>query len=421
MTDRDAEPYLNDPERQEILRRLAPLWAVPRAGMDDAEFNAVALAVYRFQLARCPPFARLCGAAGAGPDLADWRGVPLVPTDAFKTARMACFSTGLERGRFLTSGTTAGGISGAHPWIATDIYDAAAVPWLALHLVPERFAATFAGGVADVGALRFVSLTRPPAEAPHSSLTHMIDAAGRALLRPGEGPVHYAYGPGGLRFDDLAAAIGEARGQAPGGANQRADQGAGRGAPAVVLFATAFALVQALDEADARGASLALPPGSRIMETGGYKGRTRALAKAELYARASRVLAVPPERIMNEYGMTEMSSQFYDDALRAAADAESRSAGGSDAAPEHRLKRPPPWVRTRVLDPVTMLDVPDGEVGVLAHVDLANVDSCAFLLTADAARARRAADGSLAGFELLGRMADIEPRGCSLDYEEIAP
>ena len=71
------------------------------------------------------------------------------------------------------------------------------------------------------------------------------------------------------------------------------------------------------------------------------------------------------------------------------------------------LFRFPPWVRIRTVDPETGLDTAEGEPGILRIHDLANVWSVAALETGDLGRRR----GN--GFELLGRAAEAEPRGCS--------
>ena len=72
------------------------------------------------------------------------------------------------------------------------------------------------------------------------------------------------------------------------------------------------------------------------------------------------------------------------------------------------MKRVPPWVRMRVVDPVTQEDVAPGERGVLAHFDLANVGSVLAVLTSDLGEL---ADG---GFRVFGRLRGAEARGCSL-------
>ncbi|MFN8559346.1 MAG: hypothetical protein U0531_19080 [Dehalococcoidia bacterium] len=113
---------------------------------------------------------------------------------------------------------------------------------------------------------------------------------------------------------------------------------------------------------------------------------------------------MPDDHVVNEYGMTEMTSQFYDDALR-------RAALGLPAGP--RRKASPPWVRTLVVDPFTMTPARFGRTGVLCHFDLGNLDSVMALQTADLGVADEM------GFEILGRAAGAEARGCSLAVEEL--
>ena len=170
-----------------------------------------------------------------------------------------------------------------------------------------------------------------------------------------------------------------------------------------------------------------MPEGSRIMETGGYKGRARALAREDLYRGLTEAFGVPARRIVSEYGMTELLSQFYEPVLAETGGEGDRSeavggGGGSgwdqvgrarDAgAVTGRFHRGPPWVRTRILDPLTLGEVPEGTPGLLAHVDLANLGSVSAILTEDMGRRVPG------GFQLVGRSQGAEPRGCSLAMED---
>ena len=69
-------------------------------------------------------------------------------------------------------------------------------------------------------------------------------------------------------------------------------------------------------------------------------------------------------------------------------------------------------MRTLVLDPLSLDPVPAGEVGILAHLDLANLGSVSAILTEDLGRE------VVGGFQLLGRSPGAEPRGCSLSMED---
>ena len=126
----------------------------------------------------------------------------------------------------------------------------------------------------------------------------------------------------------------------------------------LLVVGTAFSFVHFLDELAARNLRLQLPAESRVLETGGYKGRSRTMPKAELHALITNHLGVASSHIICEYGMTELSSQAYD--LRP-----------GETAP--RRFRFPPWARARVISPETGREVGEGETGQLCVFDLAKV------------------------------------------------
>jgi hypothetical protein len=167
----------------------------------------------------------------------------------------------------------------------------------------------------------------------------------------------------------------------------------------LLLCGTAFAFVHWLEALEQRGERLRLPAGARLMETGGFKGRSRELPRERLHAWLHERLGVPPERCVNQYGMTELASQFYDSVLRV------------PAAARHKLT--PAWTRVLIVDPDSGREVADGEVGAIQIVDLANTGSVIAIATADLGQRR----GD--GFEVLGREAGAEARGCSIAADEL--
>jgi len=157
--------------------------------------------------------------------------------------------------------------------------------------------------------------------------------------------------------------------------------------------------VHLLDTMHERGDRLKLPEGSRLMDTGGFKGERRELSPTDLRAHYRERLRIEPLFAVNEYGMTELLSQFYDGGLRDLR---------LDRNVQTERKRIAPWVRTRAVHPDTLQPLPDGEVGLLQHFDLANIFSVCAIQTEDLGRVF--ADG----FELLGRAPGATPRGCSI-------
>ncbi len=337
-------------------------------------FDEWARRVFTFQFETNPVYRRFCIARGRGPEnVDDWRDVPLVPTSAFKHLDLV---PGPTEATFQTSGTTGGAVRrGRHGVRSLALYKASALPTLKANLLPEG------------GRIRILSLVPSVAAAPESSLARMIGFAFQDFGAEGGGTfVSPTVGVDRVAF---AAALGDSVDlQEP-----------------VWIAGTAFAFVHWLDAiASGQAESVRLPPGSRIMETGGFKGRSREVGRDELYAELERVFDVPKAWIVNEYGMTEMFSQFYDTRV------------GADAGRplSHRRHRAPPWLRTRVLDPESLDPLPTGEAGVLAHYDLANLGSVSAVLTEDLGVADD--DGRI---RLVGRSPGAEPRGCSLALEDL--
>ena len=327
------------------------------APRDDARFEELALELFRYQHEHNAPYRRLCEAFGSGPDeVSGWRDIPAVPTGAFKEARLASFPPDRELRVFRTSGSAVAE-RGALYLDTLELYDASLL-------------ATFGAFICQGERLRFFVLAPPSAEAPDSSLSYMFD---RAVARFGtERSRFYAHAEG---WDPAQLIRDLARANEP-----------------VAVVGTAFAFVHLLDEIGGR--ALSLPEQSRVMETGGFKGRSRELTREQLHDGIERALGIPRQRIVNQYGMCELASQFYEDSLRS---------GRASAT-----KLVPPWVRTRVVDPATLEDLPAGQTGVLVHYDLANTGSVLAVQTADAG------SKSGTGFEVVGRIAGAEERGCSI-------
>jgi hypothetical protein len=126
-----------------------------------------------------------------------------------------------------------------------------------------------------------------------------------------------------------------------------------------------------------------------------------------MYALFTRRLGVPATHCLSEYGMSEMASQYYESALRDHAEGVRR---------EPRKLAQPHLLQTRVVDPVTGADAAPSEPGLLAHYDLANLNSVMAIQTED--YGYRHPDGD--GIVLLGRAPGAPLRGCSLTAEEAA-
>lgn len=337
----------------------------------EAGFEPLALKVFSHQFARNPAYRNYCEAKGRPPDTVNsWREIPAIPTDAFKEVELAC-----ERPEtvFLTSGTSQGSTKrGRHPVPRLDIYRASALLNFSAHLLP------------DLPELKMLILAGPPKLWPQSSLSHMMEMVRQEY---GDEDADYYINDTGLDIDLLLKNLARACEQ-----NQP-----------VILLGITLAFHELVEYARTRRRSFRLPCGSRIMDTGGFKGRKIDLSKTDLYRGYEEIFGVPQSHIVNEYGMTEMCSQFYDNVL----------ADSLTGTPRPRHKRIPPWVRTLIVDPETLEELPPGSIGLLRHYDLANCGSVMALQTADIGQSI----GN--GFEVTGRAAGAEARGCSLIIEEL--
>lgn len=150
----------------------------------------------------------------------------------------------------------------------------------------------------------------------------------------------------------------------------------------VLLIGVTYAL---LDMLEAHQFSL---QNTIIMETGGMKGRRKEMIREELHAVLCKGFGV--HSIHSEYGMTELLSQAY-------------SLGDG-------IFECPDWMRILVRDTEDALSYVDGgKTGGINVIDLANINSCAFIATQDLGK--KYADGS---FEVLGRFDHSDIRGCNL-------
>jgi hypothetical protein len=175
-----------------------------------------------------------------------------------------------------------------------------------------------------------------------------------------------------------------------------------------LLLGTAFSFVHLLDFLEEKNLRFNLPAGSRVMETGGYKNRSRTMPKAELHALITERLGVPPESIVCEYGMSELSSQAYDGVASAGWRVTREIGASRHPSPVTRHFRFPHWARVQIISPETGREVAEGETGLIRVFDLANVFSVMAVETEDLGVRRGE------GFELIGRTQLAEQRGCSL-------
>ncbi|MFS0723295.1 long-chain fatty acid--CoA ligase [Paenibacillus sp. 1P07SE] len=338
---------------------LAPEQARPE------EFERLALQLFKYQFANIEPFRAFCRLRGRTPrTVRTWRDIPAVPIQAFKHSTLSVSPPDEAAALFMTSGTTDPQTRGRHYHPTLAVYNQSMLTAFRRFVTRDR------------SRMRMGILFPEPAELPHSSLAHYL---GLARTHHGGDDSMHLVRDGVLAVDELELLIEQARRS---------------GRPLMLLGAT-FSFIHALDAAG--GADWQLPAGSLLLDTGGIKGRSREMDAEVFYTMLSERFGVDRSSCLNMYGMTELSTQYYD--------------SGNERLPSWKIG--PHWIRPRVIDPLTGAEVPAGEQGVLVHCDLANWNAVTTILTEDIGVLHE--DGRR--FQLLGRAEGSAARGCSLAAE----
>jgi hypothetical protein len=317
---------------------------------------------------------------------------PTLPIVAFKESKVCSFRPSRHQPYFESSGTTNAGtaIVSRHHFRSLDLYETSVIAgwrWKMCHQTVDGLGEAVTGSPTPSIANgmhriphslfhnRFIALMPSEKEAPHSSLSKMV-----AILMK--------------KFGDDSSAWFMQNGRWKWPKLKRQLTYLEQNGQQSVLFGTAFAWVHFLDWCAAHKVRFSLPSNTTVLETGGYKGKSRELTRSELHQQLSKLLGLPKQNIQSEYSMCELSSQAYSFSVRG-----------------KTLFQFPPWCRYRVVRPGSSQSAKKGEQGVLEIYDLANFDSCAFIRTED-----MAIDHGKA-FELLGRLPRAGLKGCSLSFE----
>lgn len=150
----------------------------------------------------------------------------------------------------------------------------------------------------------------------------------------------------------------------------------------VLLIGVTYALLDIIEQFDFQLNN------TIIMETGGMKGKRKEMICEELHALLSKGFGV--SMIHSEYGMTELLSQAY-------------SLGNG-------IFECPPWMDVIIRDTEDALSlIGYNKTGGINVIDLANINSCAFIATQDLGKKYENQT-----FEVLGRFDNSDIRGCNL-------
>ncbi len=341
-------------------------------------FESVALAVFRYQAAFNPVYRAYLGYLNRDPEtVTTLRQIPFLPIGFFKThavitelpALTVPYSDSItETPLVFTSSGTTGQTTSQHRVNDADLYETVSV---------QTFEAVY-------GPLRnrqILALLPSYLERTNSSLVYMIQHFMRQSTAPGNG----------FYLDNLDELTGQLR------------QSMQHPERPVLLVGVTFALLDWAEQHDLT--FLGQHPNLTVMETGGMKGRRKELLREQVHEILTTRLGM--RAIHSEYGMTELLSQGY-------------STGEG-------VFRPGPTMRVLLRDlndPFAIYTndyskTGDGtgsrQTGGINVIDLANLDSCAFVETQDLGQyAETPGTFRELPFRVIGRFDNSDIRGCNL-------
>ncbi|MEO6070231.1 MAG: acyl transferase [Chitinophagaceae bacterium] len=311
------------------------------------DFTTIALAIFNFQYYTNQVYRSYCDLVHTKPsNVSTVNDIPFLPISFFKTHEIV--STAFYPEVVFESSRTTGATPSKHLVKDASIYTTSFFDGFQLmYGAPVNYC--------------FLGLLPSYLERENSSLVYMVEALIQKSSHPLSG--FYLYD-----FEKLAQTIQllEANGQQ------------------TMLIGVTHALI---DFAEKYPMKL---QHTKVMETGGMKGRKREMVRSELQELLKNAFSV--SNIHSEYGMTELLSQAY--------------------AKENGLFSCPPWMKVLLRpedDPLSIVRDQEITNGAINIIDLANIYSCSFLATEDVGKLHN--DGS---FEILGRLDNSDIRGCSL-------
>lgn len=283
------------------------------------EFEAAALAIFRFQYEKNEVYNRFCSLLNKDPDrvkrIAE---IPFLPIEFFKTRQIISSEKPIQT-TFSSSGTT-GSQTSKH--FVTD-----------LEVYKRSFRKGFETFYGKVEEYVVLALLPSYLEREGSSLIYMANDFINRSRHP----------ESGFYLSDLSAL-------------KEKLLELDRKGHKILLIGVSFALLDLVEQHqfDLKN--------TIIMETGGMKGRRKEMIRKELHQILAKGFGV--EKIHSEYGMTELLSQAY-----------SKGDGVFECPPWMKVLIRDPEDALQLL--------PSGKTGGLNIIDLANVNSCSFIATQD--------------------------------------
>lgn len=314
-------------ERQQLTMKSRAQLVKAIPSVKDANFEALALAIFQYQYAKNPIYQKYCDLLNIQPkSVAKFTQIPFLPIQFFKNHTIKS-GNWEEETIFRSSGTT-GSTTSQHYIRDIAFYQQ----------ITKRGFEFYYGDLNDICIL---ALLPSYLERNDSSLVAMTDY----LIRESKHP------QSGFFLDDMQALVARLKDCQAKGIR-------------TLLLGVSFALLDLAEQYPMDLSELI------IMETGGMKGRRKELTRKELHDALKTAFNV--KKIHSEYGMTELLSQGY------------------QIGYQQDMYFPTGTMRvfTRdITDPLKLIR--NGRMGAINVMDLANIDTCSFIATEDIGKAHR--------------------------------
>jgi len=312
----------------------------------EEDFKQLSLEVFEYQYQNCKVYQKFCNHFKKNPEnVFKLSDIPFLPIEFFKKHQILSCHQLVQK-VFTSSGTTNQQTSKHH---ITDI-----------ELYQKNFCQIFQSQYGSINDYAILALLPSYLERDGSSLIYMVNHLIKKTRHPDSG----------FFLDDLKLLKEtllklEAKKQK------------------TLLIGVSFALLDFVEKYDLKLNY------TTVMETGGMKGRRPEITRKELHKKLSKGFGV--KHIHSEYGMTELLSQAY-----------SKSDG---------IFELPPTMKVFIRDTEDPLHIYKdfNKTGGLNIIDLANINSCAFIATQDLGQSVKKNC-----FKIMGRFDYSDVRGCNL-------
>ncbi len=342
--------------------------------LNDKEFNELALRLFEYQFEKNKYYKLYCQKKEIVPTKVEiWEEIPPVPTAVFKEFPMTTFPSEQAVKIFKTSGTSNPSKKGI-VYLNEDGF----------RLLNEAYKESCKiAYLPDNEKLFGVFLMPNPETVPEMGLAHGIWVSLKDCL---DGFV-YLITSKGIDFPGVIRIL-----------KQKEEEEV-----PVILCGPAFGFVYFFDAGKQQNLSFHLPPGSRLGQGGGYKGRSREMARDDFQRTACSFFGLESNYVLDTLGLTEVATFFTDNGLY----------NHIKGITGPRYKPNLPWTRTMAVSPDTLERLPKGDTGLLRHYCLTNVCTVLAVQTDDLGYEIEN------GFEIVGRVKGAEARGCSVAMDDI--